>query len=135
MKRILIIILVLSAGLVPAAIRPPSQPQPAAPSAEAKNVAQKSGESWAGRLALYKAMIRWLSVSRKDAYDEFQSGAYASLQRAVTDEIPDALCDYGILLMNGIFFERDLKGGYAEIVKAAEKGSDLAKRIVKEAGK
>ena len=135
MKRILIIILVLSAGLVPAAIRPPSQPQPAAQSAEAKPVAKKSGESWAGRYALYKAMIRWLSVSRKDAYEEFQSGAYASLQRAVTDEVPDALCDYGILLMNGIFFERDLKGGYAEIVKAAEKGSDLAKRIVKEAGK
>ena len=135
MKKLLIAALLLSAGIALAAIRPPSQPQPAAPSAETKPVAKKSGESWAGRYALYKAMIRWLSVSRKDAYEEFQSGAYASLQRAVTDEVPDALCDYGILLMNGIFFERDLKGGYAEIVKAAEKGSDLAKRIVKEAGK
>lgn len=135
MKKLLVAALLLSAGLVSAAIRPPSKPQPAAPSAEAKTVAKNSGESWSGRFALYKAMIRWLSVSRKDAYEEFQSGAYALLQRAVTDEVPDALCDYGILLMNGIFFEKDLKGGYAEIVKAAEKGSDLAKRIVKEVGR
>lgn len=132
-------LLALSAGAALAAIQPPS----ARPAAKAESVQQpdgttakaSAGESWKGRAALYSAMIRWLSVSRKDALAEFQSGVYAALQQAVTDEVPDALCDYGILLMNGVFFEKDLAGGYAEIVRAAKKGSDLAGRIVKEVEK
>ena len=134
MKRLTtIVLLLLSAGIALAAIRPPAQTSAvAAPAAEAK---APSGESWQGRSALYTAMLRWLGGSKQAAYDDFQSGVYAALQRAVTDEKPDALCDYGILLMNGIFFVQDLPGGYAEIVRAAEKGSDLAARIVKEAGK
>lgn len=88
-------------------------------------------ETWSGRVRLYQLIEAWSKGDRETARATFESQVFPSLEQAYERKIPDAVADYGMLLYLGIFYERNVKEGLAELKRAVQLGSTDAAEAVR----